>query len=46
MTPGTAAAATAGLAAGDGSDRVRVNFGYDGPNGERAARRRADAVHH
>jgi subtilisin len=46
LTAGTAAAGTAGLAAGDGSDRVRVNVGYDRPSGERAARRRADVVHH
>jgi len=46
LTAGTAAAGTAGLAAGDGSDRVRVNVGYDRPSGERAAHRRADLVHH
>ena len=46
LTAGTTAAGTAGLAAGDSGDRVRVNLGYAGQSGERAARRRADVVHH
>ena len=39
LAAGTTAAGTAGLAAGDSSDRVRVNVGHASQSGERAARR-------